>query len=183
MPTLRVGRAESSQNSTKTACGFLRRRNDTTHTSKAVRRLGHPEHARGVDAMATYFKISPRTSNFLQLKSVSDEQQKAPQAGSTESLIYPVKGKELFIEKGRNFTHVGVDQTFRRSLRGASTPWFCSIRYAHLRKTSTRPSGSLRMTRSRRLGPPRQQSHSVFIKIKSTPNTARTHSQPSRCTE
>ena len=115
----------------------------------------HPEHARGVDAMATYCNISPRTSNFLQLKSVSDEQQKAPQAGSTESLIYPVKGKELFIEKGRNFTHVGVDQTFRRSLRGASTPWFCSIRYAHLRKTSTRRiRGSLRMTRRHSHLPP-----------------------------
>jgi hypothetical protein len=49
---------------------------------------------------------------------------KPPQAGSTESLMFLSKGKELFYHKGCNFTYVGVDQIRRRSLRGASTPWF-----------------------------------------------------------
>ena len=54
----------------------------------------------------------------------SAEHQKAPQAGSHKSLIFPVKGKELFYHKGCKFAFVGVEQIRRRSLRGASTPWF-----------------------------------------------------------
>ena len=41
---------------------------------------------------------------------------KPPQAGSTESLMYLTKGKELFYHKGCKFTYVGVDQTRRRPL-------------------------------------------------------------------
>ena len=41
---------------------------------------------------------------------------KPPQAGSTESLMFPAKGKELFYHKGCKFTYVGVDQTSRRPL-------------------------------------------------------------------
>lgn len=77
------------------------------------------------------------------------ERQKPPQAGSTESLMFLFGGKELFYQKGCKFAYVGVDQTRRRSLalqagfgfapNGAKAPCF-------LRKTSNRPSGSLRMT-------------------------------------
>ena len=73
---------------------------------------------------------------------------KPPQAGSHKSLMYLTKGKELFYHKGYNFTYVGVDQTSRRSLRGASTPRFPLFGYASTAETSTRPSGSLRMTKS-----------------------------------
>ena len=41
---------------------------------------------------------------------------KPPQAGSTESLMFLSKGKELFYHKGCKFTYVGVDQTSRRPL-------------------------------------------------------------------
>jgi hypothetical protein len=41
---------------------------------------------------------------------------KPPQAGSTESLMFPAKGKELFYHKKCKFTFVGVDQTLRRPL-------------------------------------------------------------------
>ena len=46
----------------------------------------------------------------------SAEHQKAPQAGSHKSLMFPAKGKELFYHKGCKFTFQGVDQTRRRSL-------------------------------------------------------------------
>ena len=62
--------------------------------------------------------------------------------------MYPAKGKELFYHKGCKFAYVGVDQTSRRSLRGASTPRFPLFGYASTTETSTRPSGSLRMTKS-----------------------------------
>mgnify|MGYP003506079608 CR=1 FL=1 len=41
---------------------------------------------------------------------------KPPQAGSTESLMYPFEAKELFYHKKCKFTYVGVDQTLRRPL-------------------------------------------------------------------
>ena len=41
---------------------------------------------------------------------------KPPQAGSTESLMYLTKDKELFYHKGCKFTFVGVDHTLRRPL-------------------------------------------------------------------
>ena len=65
---------------------------------------------------------------------------KPPQAGSTESLMFPAKGKELFYHKGCKFTYVGADQTRRRSLRGVNTPWFCSIP----RRVATTTSAKLR---------------------------------------
>ena len=49
---------------------------------------------------------------------------KPPQAGSHKSLMYLTESEELFYHKGCKFAFVGVDQTRRRSLRGASTPWF-----------------------------------------------------------
>ena len=41
---------------------------------------------------------------------------KPPQAGSTESLMFPAESKELFYQKECKFTYVGVDQTLRRPL-------------------------------------------------------------------
>ena len=65
-----------------------------------------------------------RQAVFLGVVQCGAERQKPPQAGSTESLMFPAKGKELFYHKGCKFAYVGVDQTRRRPLRGASTPWF-----------------------------------------------------------
>ena len=62
---------------------------------------------------------------------------KPPQAGSHKSLMYLFGGKELFYHKGCKFTFVGVDQTRRRSLRGASTPWFPLFGCASTAETST----------------------------------------------
>ena len=44
------------------------------------------------------------------------EHQKAPQAGSTESLMNLFVTKEMFYHNGCKFTYVGVDQTLRRPL-------------------------------------------------------------------
>ena len=41
---------------------------------------------------------------------------KPPQAGSTESLMFPAESKELFYHKKCKFTFQGVDQTLRRPL-------------------------------------------------------------------
>ena len=62
---------------------------------------------------------------------------KPPQAGSHKSLMFPAKGKELFYHKGCKFAFVGVDQIRRRSLRGASTPWFPLFGCASTAETST----------------------------------------------
>jgi hypothetical protein len=86
---------------------------------------------------------------------------KPPQAGSTESLMYPAKGKELFYHKGCKFAYVGVDQTRRRSLTlqaGFGFASFATLTYAKLRlrrlfvvlfkKPPSSTPAPLRMTKS-----------------------------------
>ena len=50
------------------------------------------------------------------------EHQKAPQAGSIESLMNLFVTKEILLHKGCKFTPKKVDQTPRRSLRDAGIP-------------------------------------------------------------
>ena len=80
----------------------------------------HSEHARIVVPVATYCSHLRARRSFCSRSEA--ERQKPPQAGSTESLMFPAESKELFYHKGCKFAIVGVDQTLRRPLRGASTP-------------------------------------------------------------
>ena len=61
--------------------------------------------------------------------------------------MFPAEIKELFYHKEGKFTCVGVDQTSRRSLRGAMPPLIFSVRPSLTTKISTRRiRGLLRMT-------------------------------------
>ena len=131
---------------------LFRRRQKRQAVFGTVTATCHPEHARIVSPVATHCSNLRARRSFAEKKRLlhlrlqngsavlhsgidilrfsicigRDEPfgAKPPQAGSHKSLMYLTGSKELFYHKRCKFAFVGVDQIRRRSLRGASTPWF-----------------------------------------------------------
>ena len=64
-----------------------------------------------------YDKLTPTSRTRARGVSPSERPESScDEGGSHKSLMFPVKGKELFYHKKCKFTFVGVDQTLRRPL-------------------------------------------------------------------
>ncbi len=117
----------------------------------------HPEQARNRTAVAPNTTTSPRASKFCFLKlpivfgyavpftAISKKQNCK---GSPQSLIYPYNGKLASFVIKQFFRYKKVHQTLSRSHLSAVLLHPSSHCDDYFRKTSNRPAGSLRMTKS-----------------------------------